>query len=210
MPTPASPVSPHSPRVPTGVEGLDEVLHGGLPAGRLYLLEGSPGAGKTTIALQFLLNAVAAGEKALYVTLSETSEELTAVAASHGWSLDGLELFEFSPVDQLLGSDRQQTLLHPSEVELGETIRLITQKVDALRPTRVVLDSLSEVRLLAQDALRYRRQVLALKQHFARLRITVLHTRAAHRRGAEGIHRRADRRAGLRRPAARSDGRPRA
>lgn len=161
-------------RVDTGVAGLDTILGGGLPPNRLYLLEGAPGSGKTTLALQFLLAAAGRGERTLYVTLSETSEELHAVAASHGWSLDGIDLFELSTAEEVLGMGQEQSLLHPWEVELGETVKLITDEVERLRPVRVVFDSLSEMRLLAQDPLRYRRQVLALKQFFAGRGITVL------------------------------------
>lgn len=161
-------------RVDTGVAGLDTILGGGLPPNRLYLVEGAPGSGKTTLALQFLLAAAGRGERTLYVTLSETSEELQAVAASHGWSLDGIDLFELSTAEEVLGMGQEQSLLHPWEVELGETVKLITDEVERLRPVRVVFDSLSEMRLLAQDPLRYRRQVLALKQFFAGRGITVL------------------------------------
>ncbi|MCJ2008487.1 ATPase domain-containing protein [Methylobacterium sp. J-092] len=156
----------------TGIAGLDDVLSGGLTKGRLYLLEGTPGAGKTTLALQFLLDGVAHGEKSLYVTLSESAEELRASAASHGWSLDGVELYEL--VNELgLDPESEQSILHPSEVELGETVREVIERVDALQPNRVVFDSLSELRLLAQNPLRYRRQILALKQLFAARGCTV-------------------------------------
>lgn len=143
-------------------------------ANRLYLLEGSPGSGKTTLALQFLLDGVARGEPGLYVTLSETEEELKGVAVSHGWSLDGVSIFELASAEEALGADRQQSILHPWESELGGTINLIKDMVQKVRPKRVVFDSLSEMRLLAQDPLRYRRQVLALKQFFAPLQITVI------------------------------------
>ncbi|TXI82782.1 MAG: circadian clock protein KaiC [Cupriavidus sp.] len=158
----------------TGIPGLDKVLRGGLPTGRLYLLEGRPGAGKTTAALQFLLEGVKAGEAALYITLSETSEELMAVARSHGWSLDGIELFELAQASDALGAGTEQTLLHAWEVELSATVQLITERVEKIQAKRVVFDSLSEMRLLAQDSLRYRRQVLALKQYFAERHITTL------------------------------------
>lgn len=158
----------------TGIDGLDEIVGGGLPAGRLYLVEGAPGSGKTTLAMQFLLRAARAGEATLYITLSETAEELRAVAHSHGWELDAVHLFELAEADQALGDEREQSVLHPWEVELGETIRLITQQVERVNPARVVFDSLSEMRLLAQDPLRYRRQVLMLKQYFASRRTTVL------------------------------------
>jgi circadian clock protein KaiC len=157
----------------TGVKGLDHVLAGGLPEGRLYLVEGQPGSGKTTLAMQFLLEGAAQGEPTLYVTLSETSDELAAVAQSHGWSLDGIRLFELSNLEAL-GEGREQSVLHPWEIELSETVKLITAAIEQASPKRVVFDSLSELRLLAQDPLRYRRQVLTLKQYFAARDITVL------------------------------------
>jgi circadian clock protein KaiC len=157
-----------------GVAGLDNVLGGGLARGRVYLLEGSPGTGKTTIATQFLMAGAAAGERTLYVTLSETEEELRASAASHGWSLDGIEIFELVPPESLLDEEQQQSLLYSSDLELGETARGIFAAFERTRPDRVVLDSLSEIRLLAQSSLRYRRQILALKHYFARHKATVL------------------------------------
>jgi circadian clock protein KaiC len=161
-------------RVPLGVAGLDVILEGGLAPNRLYLVEGASGAGKTTLALEFLLAGRARGERGLFVTLSETAGELMDVAASHGWSLDGVDVFEVSNAEGLLGLQRELTLLHPWEVELGETIGLITAEVDRTAAVRVVFDSLSEMRLLAQDSLRFRRQVLALKQFFAARGTTVL------------------------------------
>lgn len=166
--------SESDPRITTGLTGLDEVLGGGLSPNRLYLLEGKPGSGKTTLALQFLLAGVLAGEACLYVTLSETTEELRAVAHSHGWSLDGIDLFELSATRDILGEGREQSLLHPWEVELTEIVSLITAEVERSKPRRVVFDSLSEMRLLAHDALRYRRQLLSLKQFFAGGDTTVL------------------------------------
>ncbi len=165
---------PPSHRCSFGVPGLDKVLHGGLPPGHLYLLEGQPGSGKTTLSLQFLIEGVSEGERCLYVTLSETTKELREVAASHGWDLNGIELFELSSVEDILGEGRSQSVFHSWEIELGETIRLIKQEVERLDPRRVVFDSLSELRLLAQDPLRYRRQVLALKQFFSPRNATVL------------------------------------
>ena len=160
-------------RISTGVPGLDDVLAGGLTPDRLYLLEGTPGTGKTTLALQFLLDDAAGGQRPLYVTLSETANELRAAAATHGWSLDGIEIFEL--VSEMgLDPDSEQSILHPSEVELGETVREVIASVDRIRPARVVFDSLSELRLLAQNPLRYRRQILALKQFFSRRACTVL------------------------------------
>lgn len=163
-----------SPRISSGIAGLDGVLRGGFAPYRLYLVEGAPGSGKTTLALQFLLDGVRRGERGLYVTLSETTEELEAVAQSHGWSLAGIALFELANAEETLGVTRDQSVLHPWEIELGGTIRLIQEQVEATSPTRVIFDSLSELRLLAQDPLRYRRQVLALKQYFAGRKITVM------------------------------------
>ena len=158
----------------TGNEGLDLILKGGLPANRLYLLEGAPGSGKTTLALQFLREGVRLGEPALYITLSETREELAVVAASHGFSIDEFEVFEFGSAAEVLDKGRQQSILHSWEMELTETVRLIEAEVERINPCRVVFDSLSEMRLLAQDSLRYRRQVLALKQFFAGRKTTVV------------------------------------
>jgi circadian clock protein KaiC len=157
----------------TGIVGLDNILNGGLTPDRLYLVEGTPGTGKTTLGLGFLLAGAAIGERGLYITLAETEMELLAVAKTHGWSLDPIELFEMVPSEGL-GDDQEQTLLHPSEVELGETIRQIMGKVDTLRPNRVVLDSLSELRLLAESPMRYRRQILALKHFFSTRKCTVI------------------------------------
>ncbi|MDB5650602.1 MAG: Non-specific serine/threonine protein kinase [Hyphomicrobiales bacterium] len=160
-------------RASTGISGLDDVLCGGLTPNRLYLVEGAPGTGKTTLALQFLLDGAAHGETCLYVTLSETAEELRAAAATHGWSLDQLIIFEL--VNEAgLDPDSEQSILHPSEVELGETTKGIMSRVEETRPTRLVFDSLSEMRLLAQNPLRYRRQILALKHFFATRGCTVL------------------------------------
>ena len=158
----------------TGIHGLDDVLGGGLTRERLYLIEGPPGAGKTTTALQFLLEGIRCGEAGLYITLSETEQELRAVARSHGWSLEGLTIFEVMPSQEALRGDQQYTVFHPSEVELSETTRAIRETVERVQPTRVVFDSLSELRLLAGSTLRYRRQVLALKQFLAERRCTVL------------------------------------
>lgn len=160
-------------RASTGVAGLDDILGGGLPAHHLYLIEGNPGAGKTTLGLQFLRAGADKGEKGVYVTLSETRIELATVAASHGWTLNGIEVFELVSSDGL-GPEAEQSILHPSEIELGETVRGVMSAVERLHPSRVVFDSLSEMRLLAQNPLRYRRQVLALKKFFAERKCTVL------------------------------------
>jgi circadian clock protein KaiC len=160
--------------IASGNEGLDFILKGGLPARRLYLVEGAPGSGKTTLALQFLREGVRLGEKALYITLSETREELSAVADSHGWDIEDFDVFEFSSAAEVFGDQREQSILHPWEMELNETIRLIQDEVEKVQPKRVVFDSLSEMRLLAQDPLRYRRQVLALKQFFSGRDTTVI------------------------------------
>lgn len=161
------------PAASTGIAGLDDVLNGGLTPDRLYLVEGTPGTGKTTLGLGFLLAGAAVDQPGLYITLAETEIELRAVGETHGWSLDPITLFEMVPADDL-GEDQEQTLLHPSEVELGETIRAIMGKVDQIQPARVVIDSLSELRLLAQSPIRYRRQILALKHFFSTRRCTVL------------------------------------
>ena len=158
----------------TGIEGLDDILHGGLTPNRLYLVEGVPGSGKTTLALQFLMEGVRNHEPVLYVTLSETEEELRSVALSHGWSLEGVHIHELVPLEQSLSVDDQYTMFHPSEVELSQTTQLILTEIERIKPRRVVFDSLSEMRLLAGSALRYRRQILALKRYFSGRACTVL------------------------------------
>ena len=163
-----------TPRISTGSNGLDHILGGGLDPNRLYLYEGRPGTGKTTIALQFLLEGARQGERVLYITLSETTRELALVARRHGWSLDGVSIFELVPPETTLDPERELTVFHPAEVELSETTKLIVGEVERLNPTRVVLDSLSELRLLAQSPLRYRRQVLALKHFFASRNCTIV------------------------------------
>lgn len=158
-----------------GVAGLDNILVGGLARGHLYLLEGSPGTGKTTVALQFLLEGAERGEKGLYVTLSETDDELRLTARSHGWDIgDKFEIFELVPPESLLDSEQQQSLIYSSDLELGEATKAMFEAVERAKPDRIVLDSLSEIRLLAQSSLRYRRQILLLKHYFARNGATVL------------------------------------
>ena len=161
------------PRARTGVAGLDAILGGGLPTNHLYLLDGEPGTGKTTLALQFLLEGVAKGERGLYVTLSESAAELNAVAASHGWSLDGIEIFELSK-ESALDIEEGYTIFHPAEVELQQTVDEVLKVVEKHNPTRVAFDSLSEMRLLAREPLRFRRQILALKQFFSGRDCTVI------------------------------------
>src|ERR1700752_2622003 len=161
-------------RVSTGVAGLDNVLCGGADPDRLYQGEGEPGTGQTTLALQFLLEGARLGERGLYVTLSESEDELRLVAKRHGWSLDDISIFELVPPEAALDPEKELTLFHPSELELSETSKLIFDRVTEVKPTRVVFDSLSEMRLLAQNSLRYRRQILALKHFFAGRRCTVL------------------------------------
>src|SRR5581483_7621114 len=169
QPSPAT-----SQRAGTGIEGLDDILDGGLPRNHLYLLEGDPGTGKTTMALQFLLAGIKAGEKALYVTLSESKRELEEVAASHGWDVTTVPIFEMTPSEEQLTPEAQYTVFHPSDLELSDTTNSVLEQVEKIAPNRVVFDSLSELRMLARDPLRYRRQILALKQYFAGRNCTVL------------------------------------
>jgi circadian clock protein KaiC len=164
------PVDVHS----TGIRGLDQILRGGLPTNRLYLVEGNPGTGKTTLGIQYLLNGVKDGERCLYVTLSESKEELEASAASHGWSLDGIKILDLADSGGGLTADSRYTVFHPSEVELDQTTKVILNEIEQTKPKRVVFDSLSEMRMMAADALRFRRQILALKQYFMRCGCTVL------------------------------------
>jgi len=161
------------PRARTGVAGLDDILGGGLPTNHLYLLDGDPGTGKTTLALQFLLAGVAKGERGLYVTLSESAAELNAVANSHGWTLDGVEIFELSK-ENALDMEEGYTIFHPAEVELQQTVDEVLKVVERKNPARIAFDSLSEMRLLAREPLRFRRQILALKQFFSGRDCTVI------------------------------------
>src|SRR5687767_7734138 len=161
-------------RLSTGIIGLDYILRGGLPKNRLHLIEGSPGTGKTTLGLQFLLEGERRGEKGLYITLSESTDELRAVAASHGWSLEGLHIQDLTDSGEGLSDNSRYTVFHPSEVELDETTRAILDEVERVDPVRVVFDSLSEMRMLASEPLRFRRQILALKQYFLTRNCTVM------------------------------------
>lgn len=167
-------VLPDATPVPTGVPGLDDILAGGYAANRAHLIEGRPGCGKTTLGMQFLLEGLRAGQRCLYITLSESKRELYSVAERHGWSLDGLDIYELVPPELSLDPKQQQTLFHSSDVELGETVRMVLAEAERVSPMRVVFDSLSEIRLLSQGSLRYRRQVLALKNFFLLHNATVL------------------------------------
>ena len=151
-----------SPLAATGVVGLDDVLRGGLQRNRLYLIEGDPGAGKTTLALHFLMEGARRGEPGLYVTLSETKEELLAVADSHGFNLDGIQICELVTMEEAMRGQAENTIFHPAEIELGQTTRSVLAEVERTHPRRLAFDSLSEMRLLAQSPLRYRRQILSL------------------------------------------------
>jgi circadian clock protein KaiC len=161
-------------RCASGIEGLDDILAGGLPSEGFYLIQGDPGSGKTTLALQFLLEGLRRGEKVFYITLSETKQELLQVARSHGWSIDKIPVLDLSAVEGLLRPEAQTTVFHPSEVELTKVSQLLLDEVRKVKPARVAFDSLSEFRLMAETALRYRRQLLTLKQQFAKLKSTVL------------------------------------
>src|SRR5687768_16213117 len=158
----------------TGIDGLDDILNGGLARGHVYLVEGVPGSGKTTLAMRFLIEGAQRGEPVLYITLSETAAELEGVARSHGWDLSGVTIRELLPDEGSLETEQQYTMYHPSEVELASTTKLILDDVQSLKPSRIVFDSLSELRLVAGNPLRYRRQILALKQYFSGRGCTVI------------------------------------
>ena len=165
----------HTAKAASGIEGLDDIMSGGFSRGSLFLVEGSPGTGKTTLALNFLLEGARGGESCLYITLSETKAELLAGAASHGWTVDSrIDVFELQPSDSVLDPKQAQTLLYSADLELGETVKMVFAAADRAKPSRIVIDSLSEIRLLAQNSLRYRRQLLAMKHYFARSGATVL------------------------------------
>ena len=162
------------PRLSTGISGLDNVLHGGLPMGHVYLIEGDPGAGKTTLGMQFLLQGIAHNEKVLFVTLAESKGELEKVAASHGFDISKIDVFEVSPPELAGRGAEQYTVFHPAEVELADVMQSILDRVEKSQAARIVIDSMSEIRMLARDPLRYRRQVLTLKQFFVGKNATVL------------------------------------
>lgn len=161
-------------RLKTGIEGLDQVLQGGIPVNRLYLMQGEPGTGKTTLAFQFLMEGLRNNEKCLYVSFSESREELVSVAASHNWDIKNLNMLELGSIEEQLKPESQNTVFHPSEVEMNETTNVLYEEIERINPTRVVFDSISEMRMLAESSLRYRRQMLAMKQFFARKHCTVL------------------------------------
>jgi circadian clock protein KaiC len=169
-----APAVPEHSRIRTGIPGLDKVLRGGLPRHRMYVVEGEPGAGKTTLSLQFLLEGVRSGETVLYVTLSETADELHEVAESHHWPIEGLHLLELGSLADRLQQDAEYTVYHPADVELGETTRRIRAEVERVQPSRVVLDSVSELKILSETHARYRREILGLKQFFSGKQCTVL------------------------------------
>lgn len=175
--SPAQAPSPRKSRVErsaTGIPGFDELLDGGFPVHRLYLIKGEAGTGKTTVAMQYLMEGVRRGESGLYIALSETSDEIMEVAQSHGWSLEGISIFELSALESLLGSDAQNTVFHSSEMELNQTTQLLLQQMEKVKPQRLVIDSMAELRLLADNGRRYRREMLMLKQYFAGRKMTVL------------------------------------
>jgi circadian clock protein KaiC len=170
-----NPIAPQkSTAIATGIAELDVILEGGYASYRTHLIEGQPGTGKTTLALQFLLHGRGQDERGLYITLSETKDELEQVAETHGWDLSGIHIFELIPAELSLDPKQQQSVMYSSDLELGETTKMAFDEVQRIAPTRVVFDSLSEIRLLAQNPLRYRRQVIALKHFFAQQGCTVL------------------------------------
>jgi circadian clock protein KaiC len=160
--------------VNTGIEGLDHILGGGLPPNHIYLIEGSPGSGKTTVGLQFLLEGISRGEVGLYVSLSETKEEVAEIAENHGWDVSRLEIIESSVSEKILHPEEQSTIFHPSEMELSETTTRLLAEIERINPSRVVFDSLSELRLMAQSPLRYRQQIMGFKRYFIPRQRTVL------------------------------------
>jgi circadian clock protein KaiC len=168
------PSPPQDEAVSTGSKALDAILSGGYAANHIHLIEGAPGSGKTTLGLQFLMDGVRRGERSLYITLSESRNELLQVARTHGWDLDGVEIFELVPPELSLDPEREQSIVYASDLELGETVKMVMEEVTRIAPSRIVFDSLSEIRLLAQGSLRYRRQVLALKHFFAQRQGTAL------------------------------------
>jgi len=161
-------------KLKTGIEGLNKILNGGIPENRLYLMQGEPGTGKTTIAFQFLLEGIKNGERCLYISFSESREELESVAASHNWDISKLNMLELGSIEEQLKPEAQNTVFHPSEVEMNETMNVLYSEIERIKPHRVVFDSISEMRMLAESSLRYRRQMLALKQFFAKQNCTVL------------------------------------
>jgi circadian clock protein KaiC len=157
----------------TGIDGLDEIMRGGFPRGHVFLVEGVPGAGKTTLALQFVIDGARRGERTLYVTLSETCRDLQNAAASHGWNLEGIDFLEIL-LSGDLGTEPESLMYHPSEIELGETLKRMREAIERLKPGRVIVDSLTEIRLQAQNSLRYRREVLSLRQYLRECGCTAL------------------------------------
>ena len=165
---------PNELRIKTGIKGLDAVLNGGFPVNRLYLMQGEPGTGKTTLAFQFLLEGISAGDKCLYISFSESREELEAVARSHQWDISKLDMLELGSIEEQLKPESQNTIFYPSEVEMNQTMNVLYSEIERIKPQRIVFDSISEMRMLAESSLRYRRQMLALKQFFAKQHCTVL------------------------------------
>jgi circadian clock protein KaiC len=173
-PPPSEPFKNQPKKQPTGIAGLDEILGGGLPSNRLYVVEGDPGSGKTTLALQFLIEGSRLGQRGLYITLSETQDELNDVAASHNWTLEGINMVELNSISRRPDEDSNYTVYHPADVELGETIGRIKTEIERVNPERVALDSVSELKILSETSVRYRREILGLKQFFAGRKCSVL------------------------------------